>query len=131
MKKDLDYHPSVVIVYSDSGEVLLSGYGGNYPKNALSYRSTPNLLGGNPTNDDSPRQTLEREIEEEFEFEKNILNMAPKKDIEFIKDSILKNICPFLDFYFNGKQFEGGDPAYTAIFSAFSSKVDKEVISFS
>ena len=129
MKRTVDAHPSVVVVHSQSGEVLLSGYDGAFPKRAFIYRSTPNILGGNPNYaDNSPLETILREINEEFSHEITNETWANQKDIFSIRESILENLKPFLDFYFDVGQIEGGDLPYKAIFSAFSSEISQNVM---
>jgi hypothetical protein len=140
MKQTLDAHPSVTIAYSSKGKLLMAVYDGGYPQ--VSYRFSANNIGGNPNpgkGELCPIVTLRREIADEFDpnhGEKNkfgqTVSWAEQSDIQYIRDSLLKNLVPHQDFLVKVKQFPF-DPTtftYDAIFSFFLSEVPQDVIEY-
>ncbi len=132
MKKPVDAHPSVLIAESEKkNEFLFSMYDNTYPR--IAYRGALNLIGGNPTKDFSPLETLVREVNEEFDPEevKNPGNgkiFAPFEDINLINNSLLLKAEPFADFYIRVlKEIPGASKPYSAIFSAYITKIPQEV----
>lgn len=133
-KKQVDYHPSVLIAQVDTtGELLMSGYDGGYPTEV--YRGAANLIGGNPSEGDrSPLEVLRRELAEELDPKsaqdpKPNVQWASEADIALIRDSLLNGMVGFADFYVLAAHLKGDQRIpYNAIFSAFFSLVSQEVI---
>lgn len=140
-------HPSVMFIHSqhDTGEVILSGYDGGYPR--IIYASAPNLLGGNPETADKtkgPFNVLLREVTEEIDrgnkdvdWKGRPIQWASLEDITLIRDSILQNTRPFADFFVDadGIMVKPRDrqekvrmsDVYKAIYSAFRAEVGQDV----
>ena len=142
-KNPVNEHPSVVIAYSeDVGKLLLSIYDCTYPHRA--YRCAANNIGGNPGSDDgnsiesdqSPIDVLRREIKEEFnpdhggkKIHWGLVDWAEKDDIELLRDSLLTNIEPHSDFYFEIGTFpDGPTKLIKGICSVFSTSISEQVI---
>jgi len=136
MPRIVDFHPSVLIAYSEkNGKLITSVYDGGYPQEP--FRFSANLIGGNPNkNDTSPLSVLEREIEEEVNpwasLTEDVIDRkdwANREDILFIKTALLTNVEEYADFYFHGLSFKKGKVTeYDAIFSAFFVNISEDVI---
>lgn len=135
MKTTLDAHPSVTIAYCKN-KLLMAVYDGSYPQ--VSYRFSANNIGGNPGKEDySPKDTVKREISEEFDplhgeltkFKERVL-WAKKEDINLIKHGLIDKLIPYQDFLVNTTQlsYDKTTHTYTAIYSTFIAEVSPDVI---
>lgn len=129
-KPILKFHPSLLIVQKEkTNELLMGEYDATYP--FVVYRKSTNLIGGNPSlKDKNPRQVLLRELSEELNTNSEKINdFAPREDIETIKISILSEIIPFKDFFFQVGDIIGGRKQYNAIGSVFYSNINNKTFS--
>ncbi len=127
-KPILKYHPSLLIIQKEqTNELLMNVYNDTYP--LVVYRNSANLIGGNPPpKDKNPMEVLLREVDEELNITPGEENyFASLQDIERIKSSIISNIIPFKDFFFQVDEIIGGRKAYNAIGSAFYSNINKKI----
>jgi hypothetical protein len=127
-KPVLKFHPSLLIVKKEKTNDLLMGVYDNVYSFVI-YRNSANLIGGNPSfRDKNPREVLLRELGEELNInEENKNYFAPKEDIEIIRNSILSEIIPFKDFFFQVEEIEGGRKQYNAIGSVFYSNINSKI----
>lgn|SRR3989344_2186749 len=130
MKRRVDYHPSVLIAQSEmGGEFLFSIYDDTYPRAA--YRGAANLIGGNPTRDNSPLETLSREIGEEFNFEEALKVhkiCTSSEEIDTLRDSLIYKVKPFADFYIRVlKEIPRASKPYSAIYSAYNTTISQKI----
>lgn len=136
-KRTVEVHPSVTIAYcTEKEKLLMAVYDSGYSQ--VSYRFSANNIGGNPNpKDGNPRNVLIREIREEYNpehgektnFGEAVL-WAQKEDISFVRDSLLKGLKPYKDFFVTAIQLPE-DPTtknYHGIYSTFYSEVPKEAI---
>ena len=136
MSKIVDFHPSVLIAYSEKkNKLLTSVYDGGYPHEP--FRFSANLMGGNPNKKDaSPLEVLCRELAEEINLNGSINEDGSKdkeyagiKDLELIRKALLTDIKPYADFYFHGFHFrKGPSTEYDAIFSTYFVNLPEDVI---
>lgn len=128
--KIVDYHPSVLIAYSEkNGKLITSVYDGGYPQEP--FRFSANFIGGNPNiNDATPLDVLLRELAEEINPEASINeDWANREDIALIKRALLTNLEPYVDFYFHGFSFKKGKRTeYDAIFSTYFANIPEDVV---
>lgn len=117
---------------ANKDEFLFNQYDKTYKKKI--YFGRVNLLGGNyEKTDKSPLDIFLREIREEFSWPiglKNFRNFAAKKDINKIREEIIKKTVPYNDFFLkippirdlDGKIWHTGN----VIISVFLSQLSQE-----
>ena len=148
MKTKINNHASIVLVYNRD-EILSNIYDGTYPREV--WRGKINLLGGGQAKGDkSPRQLLERELNEEFKIEELkerrdydenfsklvgegsgapiVPKFASASDINFVKKEIFDNLRAYKDYLANFPAYKD-KPAFNVIFSVYISEVSHDVIS--
>jgi len=140
-------HCSAVIVKSsDNNLFLFSQYDHTYP--FKDFRGYINLIGGGRDikKDNSPRETLEREINEEFsniidentdnflyslvgEYHNSakIKQFSKTKEIFFIRDSILEEISPYKDFLIKIPPMGKLKTPFFVIHSVFVSTISPDI----
>lgn len=134
-KIELNGHPSVAIAYcEEEKKFLLLVYDKSFDLPA--YRGSANVIGGNPKKTDkNPKDTLIREISEEFNPNhpekhkfRGEVTWADDEDIRLIRNNILGKIEPYHDFYVIEKGILKKNKLSTAIFSCFYVSVSVETI---
>lgn len=142
-KKLVQAHPSLVIAYcSKLGKVLTAVYSSSYRRGKGPYPLSANLIGGNPdinNREKAPIDVLIREISEEYnpDFQKNNpdtnefgerVAWATPEDILAVRDSLLKNLEYYQDFYAEAEHFMEGTASYKGLGSCWYSEIPQEVI---
>ncbi|NCO11760.1 hypothetical protein CO038_01165 [Candidatus Pacearchaeota archaeon CG_4_9_14_0_2_um_filter_39_13] len=134
-RRKIDAHPSVVLCFSPKRVRLLMGvYDEEYSKPA--YRLSANNLGGNPEpGEDSPENVLIREVSEEFDPNHALkkinlghVSWSNPAAIRAVRNALLGNVIPFMDFYVEAGSIPGGNNPYSAVYSVFQSVIPEEVI---
>jgi hypothetical protein len=138
--KNIDFHPSTVVVWSPETEkLLMAKYDEGYKFPV--FRGSANNIGGNPNPRDfqelGPQNVLTREVTEEYDplhpnghsflKEEDIVWASPE-DIAAIRNAIVFNALSVQDFWAIQYHIEGADKPYVAIYSGFRSDVSGEVI---
>ncbi|HLC77872.1 MAG TPA: hypothetical protein VJH92_02000 [Candidatus Nanoarchaeia archaeon] len=123
----IDEHSSMLLIRDSTSKerMLIGEYDDSYPKE--SYRLRVNLLGGAEDDKDrGARQTLERELEEEFAW--NGQKSPNKGFIDDLRQEISKNAVyhgVFESFFLS---YPGGPRKnYSSIDTAYISEIDRDV----
>jgi hypothetical protein len=126
--RNVNHLASMILVQSQkTNDFLFGGYNSTYPKKC--FRNTVNFIGGvcEDLVDDSPLDTLIRELREEFSINKNVdLIYASEKDISIIRESIITNILPFKDYLVSFPSVEGGQP-FSSIHCVFHALIPEDI----
>ncbi len=133
----LNHQASTVLVECpETRELFLGQYDPGYPGNQR-WIGRVKLLGGNyfagKDQDASPRETVMREIAEEFsgaqagedEIAGKVASFASKEDIDYIRNALL-NSSPEMDYFLHQPSIKEGKPDVYAIQSVFRASVPKE-----
>ncbi len=136
-KRILNHQSGTVIVdCPETKEFFLGQYDPGYPGNPR-WIGRVKLLGGNyfygRDNDQSPQETLIREINEEFSAEQpaegemaaKVESFASKQDIDYIRSNLIK-ACPFMDYLLHQPSIKEGKPDIYVIQSVFQVTVPRE-----
>ena len=136
-RKVLNHHASTILVKCDeTNEFLFGKYDSGYPGRNKHWIGRIKLLGGNyfcgKNEDYSPKETILREIEEEFSGKGALEGMATSQqhffanpsEIKIIKEALL-DMDSFLDYFLHQP---GLKPIEYAIQSVYKSYISKKVM---
>jgi hypothetical protein len=140
-KPMIHHHASTVLAKcDDTKEFLLGQYDPGYPGKNKHWIGRVKLLGGNfflgKDSDNSPYETLRREINDEFSGKKAAEgemaasqehNFASQSDIEFVRKALL-SLEPSQDFFAHQFPVKEGETPYYGIQSVFSAYLTKRVM---
>ena len=139
-KKVLNHHASTVLVKcNETKEFLFGKYDSGYPGKNKHWIGRVKFIGGNyfcgRDNDSSPKETILREIEEEFSGKKAIEGMASSQehffasqnDIKIVREALL-NLEPLQDYFLHQPGLKPIEYAIQSVYLVSFSKRVMEIV---